>query len=189
MTSLGEFPHAAIGFQLFADPGSQGGLDPSTITFKPGRITSIDACPGPALPGHTEKVSLSLFVSDASLALGTPFSHININLYNGTLYLPSSNRQLLFDFSGGFPMTFAELFLHGPQTLEDFQGQRDVEVAALADGFFIDGLVASGQLAIGNAVSLLYLPPAPGPLPLIGALCGWTFSRQLRGRLWRSCLD
>jgi len=181
VTALGEFRNAIVGFQLFADPANLGSLDPAGITFRPGRIDTIDAGPGVSNPNYLEKLMLSLPVTQASIDAGAPFSRININLYNGTLYDNPSTRQLLLDESAGLPISFADLFLHGPQTIEEFRGQRDIEVEALVDSIFIEGLFGSGQLASGQGVTLQAVR-APAPLPLLGALCGWRASRRLRAR-------
>ncbi|MEB3168097.1 MAG: hypothetical protein VKK97_05120 [Synechococcaceae cyanobacterium] len=112
VTALGEFRNAIVDFRIEAFPGNQGSLDPSGITFKPGRITTIDGTPSTAGGDYLEKVSLSVFVSDESIAAGAPFSQVYLNLYNGTLYDNPSTRQLLLDTSAsGLPTTFADLFL------------------------------------------------------------------------------
>lgn len=185
VTALGEFKQAIVDFAMYAYPGNTGSLDPSTITYRPGKITSIDGTPSSVGLDYLEKLSLSIPVSDASLAAGAPFSHVYINLYNGTLYTNPSSRQLLLDESSGFPTTFADIFIHGPQTMAEFLGERDANAEALVDGIFLEGRVGSGTLASGQGVTLEYVPPqaVPGPASGLGLLAGWRMARRLRRRL------
>ncbi|MEB3361230.1 MAG: hypothetical protein VKI42_03785 [Synechococcaceae cyanobacterium] len=135
--ALGEFPSAIVDFQMFADPGNRGGLDPSGLTFRPGRITSIDGTPRTAGGDYLEKLSFSIPVSNESLAARAPFSHVYINLYNGTLYANPSSRQLLLDESSGRSVTYADIVLQGPRTMEEFRSEKDANLEALTDGIFI----------------------------------------------------
>lgn len=181
ITALGEFPNAIVDFHLDAYPGNGGSFDPSGVTFLPGDILSIDGTPSTAGGDYLEKLTLRLKVSPESLAAGATFRWVYLNLYNGTLYDNPSSRQLLLDTSSSpTGMTFAELFLHGPQTMDEFLSTRDPNLEAFVDGVFIEGLSGSGQLASGYGVTLEHVP---GPLPILGAFSGWRASRQLRRRI------
>lgn len=184
VTAIGDFFNSIVGFRMHAYPGNTGGFDPSGTTFLPGNIRTIDGGPGPGNSNFLEKIELSMKVSAASLASGTPFSYVYINLYNGSLYINPSTTQLLLDYSAGYPMTFAELFLQGPSTMEDFRSERDAEATALVDGIFLEGLVGSGTLASGQGVTVDYVPaPVPAPLPFLGAGAAFGWSRRLRRRI------
>lgn len=182
VTAIGNFADSIVDFRMHAYPGNTGGFDPSGTTFLPGNIRTIDGGPGPSNSNFLEKLELSMKVSDASIASGTPFSYVYINLYNGSLYTNPATAQLLLDYSAGYPMTYAELFLHGPETMQDFRGERDAEATALVDGIFLEGLVGSGQLASGQGVTLDYVP-VPAPLPVLGAGAAYGLSRRLRRRI------
>jgi hypothetical protein len=60
------------------------------------------------------------------LTLGSPVGGVWFNLYNSNFYDPIyASRQLLLDTSAyGDPFSFADLFLHGPETLAEFQSYR-----------------------------------------------------------------
>jgi hypothetical protein len=170
VTAMGEFNEAVVDFRLYAYPGNTGTLHPEGITFLPRRIISIDAGPGPTNPNVFEKFEISLRVSNESLAAGAPLSYVYLNLDNGSLEINPASRQLLLDDSAGDPMTFANLFLHGPRTLAEFMGEREANAKTLVDGIFMEGLFNSGQLASGQGVNL---EPVPAPFPLLGAFSAW----------------
>lgn len=180
VTAIGNFANSIVAFRMYAYPGNTGGFDPFATTFLPGNIRTIDGGPGPSNPNFLEKLELSMRVSDTSIANGTPFSYVYINLYNGSLYINPSTTQLLLDYSAGNPMTYAELFLHGPATMQGFLSERDAEAKALVDGIFLEGLVGSGTLASGQGVTL---ESVPVPLPFLGAGAAFGWSRQLRRRI------
>jgi hypothetical protein len=183
VSAIGNFANSIVDFRMYSYPLNTGIFDPSGTTFLPGNIRTIDGGPGPSNPNYLEKLELSMKVSDASIASGTPFSYVYINLYNGSLYTNPSARQLLLDFSAGYPMSYADLFLHGPETMQDFRSERDAEATALVDGIFLEGLPGSGALASGQGVTLDYVPPAPAPLPFLGAGAAFGWSRRLRRRI------
>ena len=106
-----------------------------------------------------------------------------LNLYNGNFYEPIfASRQLLLDTSAsGDPFTFADLFLHGPETLTEFQSYRTPNISELRDPVLFTG--HNGTSAAGRFLSLAYVPPStPGPLPMMGVAAGLAWRHRLRQR-------
>lgn len=165
VTALGEFADAVLSFKIYAYPGNQGGYDPKDVTFDytTSMIRTVDAGPGPGNTFHNEHLQISLTVSQESLNAGARFQFIMLNLYNGTSYAPYNETQYILDTSAsGFPMSLADLFLHGTSSLENFEGVRPAQSVAGADGIFMEGLFGSGTLASGDGVTLT-ATPVPEP--------------------------
>jgi hypothetical protein len=109
---------------------------------------------------------------------GIWFNVCNNNFYN----LIYTSRQLLVDTgSSGDPFSFADLFLHGPETLIESQSYRPPNIAQLPDHILLTGPIST--VASGRIVSLAYVPPAPAPLPILGVGAGLAWSRRLRRRI------
>jgi hypothetical protein len=94
----------------------------------------------------------------------------------------TATRQLLLDTSAsGSDFAFEDLFFRGPASLAEFRSYRTPNFMALRDGVFLDG--PGGSLASGRFLSLAYVTPVPGPLPLLGAASTLAWSRRLRRRI------
>lgn len=161
VTATGEFANAVQYFRIYAYPGNGGTYDPKDITFDYTNtmIRTVDAGPGPGTTFHNEHFQIFLHVSNESLSAGARFQWLMLNLYNGTIYAPYSEKQYLLDTSeSGIPMSLADLFLHGTSSLENFLGVRPAQSVAGADGIFMEGLVGSGAIASGDGVSLTAVP-------------------------------
>ena len=107
-----------------------------------------------------------------------------LNLYNSNFYDPIyASRQLLLDTSAsGYSFSFGDLFLHGPETLVEFQSYRTPNIANYRDPVMMTG--PGGAVASGRFLSLAYVPPAvPGPLPMLGLGAALAWSRRLRRRI------
>ena len=96
------------------------------------------------------------------LTVGSPVGGVWFNLYNSNFYDPIyASRQLLLDTSAsGDPFSFADLFLHGPETLTEFQSYRPPNIAELRAPVLLPG--PYGTVASGRFLSLAYVPPGVG---------------------------
>jgi hypothetical protein len=163
VTALGQFNQGVVYFRLYASSSNLGYYDPINVTYDYSRcyFTTIDAGPGvgPGNDNYAEKMKIILGVSDESLAAGAPFRMVVLNLYNGTLYDPPATSQVWVDESAsGNPTSFADCFLRGTKTLEEFRGVVPADASNARDGIFLDGLSGTGQLASGEGVTLTALP-------------------------------
>lgn len=176
ITSLGHFSQGITNFRLFSSPWNTGSYDPGGVTYDYSRsfFTTIDSGPGVSSPDHSEKMKAFIEVSSASLAAGAPFQFVVLNLYNGTLYDPPATRQIWIDESAsGNPTSFADFFLHGTRTLEEFRGSVPANADNARDGIFLEGLPGSGQLASGEGVTLSAVPEfEPAAIGSVLALVG-----------------
>jgi hypothetical protein len=189
LTTMGSFNNPIISLQLTLDPTSVGTLDLSGLNFTTSWAREVDANqpPNPQAPPCDVYLCvgehITLMARDHTA--GAPVSAVWFNLYNSNFYNPIyAFRQLLLDTSAsGDPFTFADLFLHGPQTLAEFQSYRTPNIAELRDPVMLTG--PNGTVASGRFLSLAYVAPVPAPLPLlgVGAVLGW--SRRLRRRITR----
>lgn len=193
VTMTGSFPSPFRWLRFTADPDGPATLDLSSLNFaysdnSGSAASSVDvneppdpqAPPCDTAPCINEHITLNV----RDLTPGAPVFHVWFNLYNSNFYDPVyATRQLLLDTStpsNGF--TFADLFLHGPETLADFRSYRQPNIAALRDAVLLDG--PNGTVASGRFLSLSYVPPSvPAPLPCLGALAALRWSRRLRRRL------
>jgi hypothetical protein len=190
LTTTGSFDSPITSLRLTLDPSSNGTLDLSELNFDSAlswvRAVDVNQPPNPQAPPCDEYLCvgehITLHARDTTA--GSPVSGVWFNLYNSNFYNPIyASRQLLLDTSAsGDPFSFADLFLHGPETLAEFQSYRPPNIAELRDPVLLSG--PSGTVASGRFLSLAYVPPAaPGPLPILGVGAGLAWSRRLRGRL------
>jgi hypothetical protein len=189
LTTMGSFSSPIISMKLTLDPTSVGTLDLSGLNFDSNsswaRAVDANQPPNPQAPPCDvypcigEHITLESRVNTP----GSPVSRVWLNLYNSNFYEPIfASRQLLLDTSAsGDPFTFADLFLHGPETLTEFQSYRPPNITELRDPVLFTG--PNGTSAAGRFLSLAYVPPsAPGPLPMMGVAAGLAWSRRLRQR-------
>ena len=170
ITAFGHFSQAITNFRLYASPSNRGAYDPIGVTYDYSQsyFMTIDAGPGVSDSNYLEKIKLITVVSNDSLVAGAPFQFVVLNLYNRTLYDPPASRQLWIDESdSGAPTTFADFFLHGTKTLEEFRGSVPANADTARDGIFLEGLRGSGQLASGAGVTISAVPE-PSSLALYG---------------------
>lgn len=195
VSTAGLFPTPFLSFRLTADPSGPATLDLSGLNFGYDDIGGSGATvriadPPPAVNPHNVPycdtapcVSEHITLSIRDATPGAPVNHVFLNLYNSWLYGPEyATRQLLLDTSTpGTDFHFEDLFIHGPASLAEFRSYRDPNYMALRDAVFLDG--PAGSVASGRFLSLQYVPPAPAPLPLLGAASALAWSRGLRRRL------
>jgi hypothetical protein len=189
LTTMGSFSGPILSLSLTLDPTSVGILDLSGLNFDPNsswaRAVDANQPPPPNAPPCVDYPCIgehiTLMARDNTP--GAPVSHVWLNLYNSNFYDPIyASRQLILDTSAsGNPFSFADLFLHGPETLTEFKSYRTPNIAALRDPVMLDG--PNGTVGSGRFISLAYVPPVPAPLPMlgVGAALGWT--RRLRHRI------
>ncbi|MFM8189838.1 MAG: hypothetical protein ACKN85_15265 [Pirellula sp.] len=174
ITAYGIFYNAITNFRLYSSPWNLGTYDPQDVTYDYSRsfFTTIDAGPGVANTNYLESIKLFIDVSSDSLSAGAPFRYLVLNLYNGTLYDPPASRQIWIDQSGsGDPTSFADFFLHGTKSLEEFRGSVPASASNASDGIFLEGLHGSGQFASGEGVSMSAVPePTSATIYGIGIL-------------------
>lgn len=187
LTTMGMFDNILTSLRFTLDPTSVGTL--SEIVFDPtssyARVVDANEPPPPSAPPcdvypcNGEHITLSARVNTPD----SPVSAVWLNLYNSNFYDPVyASRQLIVDTSAsGDPFSFADLFLHGPETLVEFQSYRNPNIENYRDPVMMTG--PNGAVASGRFLSVAYVPPAPAPLPMLGlgAALGW--SRRLRRRI------
>jgi hypothetical protein len=186
VTALGHFSDVITHFRLYASPSNLGYYDPINVTYDYSRsyFTTIDAGPGPTDPIFSEKIKFVITVSDDSLTAGAPYQFVVLNLYNGTLFDPPATRQLWVDESAsGQPTSFADFFLHGSKTLEEFRGAVPANADTARDGIFLEGLSGSGQLSSGAGVTMTAVPE-PSSVAIYGfSLLAAGFAARRKRRL------
>ena len=190
LTTMASFSNPISSLRLTLDPTSVGTLDLSTLNFDSNsyyaRAVDANQPPDPQAPPCDVYLCIGEHITlhARDLTVGSPVSSVWFNLYNSNFYDPIfASRQLLLDTSAsGDPFSFADLFLHGPETLTEFQSYRPPNIAELRDPVLLTG--PNGTLASGRFLSLAYVPPgAPGPLPILGVGAGLAWSRRLRRRI------
>ena len=189
LTTMASFSNPIISLRLTLDPTSVGTLDLSGLNFDTnsyyGRVVDANQPPDPQAPPCDVYLCIGEHITlhARDLTMGSPVGGVWFNLYNSNFYDPIyASRQLLLDTSAsGDPFTFADLFLHGPETLAEFQSYRPPNIAELRDPVLLTG--PNGTVASGRFLSLAYVPPAPAPLPFLGAGAGFAWSRRLRRRI------
>ena len=156
LTFFGTYHGAVTGFKMTRDPANSGAWDPSALTFdfaNSNLLTTDVNVPGPdpvAAPMN-EHLTIDIPV----LTVGSPVQRVYFNLYNSALYSPNATRQLWLDTStstNGF--TLSDLFLHGMDTLSEFNSIRTPQSAALVDSVFLEAHpdFGSGTVQDLNAV-------------------------------------
>ena len=156
LTFSGSYHGAVTGFKMTRDPANSGAWDPSALTFdfaNSNLLTTDVNVPGPdpvAAPMN-EHLTIDIPV----LTVGSPVQRVYFNLYNSALYSPNATRQLWLDTStstNGF--TLSDLFLHGMDTLSEFNSIRTPQSAALVDSVFLEAHpdFGSGTVQDLNAV-------------------------------------
>jgi len=190
LTTMANFNNPISSLRLTLDPSSVGTLDLSGLNFDSNsyyaRVVDANQPPDPQAPPCDVYLCIGEHITlhARDLTVGSPVSSVWFNLYNSNFYDPIyAFRQLLLDTSAsGDPFSFADLFLHGPKTLSEFQSYRKPNIMALRDPVMIEG--PNGTVASGRFLSLAYVPPgAPGPLPILGVGAGLAWSRRLRRRI------
>lgn len=186
LTTMGSFSNPMLSLRLTLDPTSVGTLDLSGLNFDPNsyyaRVVDANQPPNPQAPPCDVYLCIGEHITlhARDLTVGSPVGGVWFNLYNSNFYDPIfASRQLLLDTSAsGDPFSFADLFLHGPETLAEFQSYRTPNIAELRDPVLLTG--PNGTVASGRFLSLA---PVPAPLPMlgVGAALGW--SRRLRRRI------
>lgn len=190
LTTMASFSNPITSLRLTLDPTSVGTLDLSGLIFDPNsyyaRAVDANQPPDPQAPPCDVYLCVGEHITlhARDLSAGAPVSSVWFNLYNSNFYDPIyAFRQLMLDTSAsGDPFSFADLFLHGPETLTEFQSYRTPNIMALRDPVMLEG--PNGTVASGRFLSLAYVPPgAPGPLPILGLGAGLSWSRRLRRRI------
>ena len=187
ITTMGMFDNILTSLRFTLDPTSIGTL--SEINFDPNssyaRVVDANEPPPPTAPPCNvypctgEHITLSARVNTP----GFPVTAVWLNLYNSNFYDPVyASRQLILDTSAsGDPFPFADLFLHGPETLVEFQSYRQPNIENYRDPVMMTG--PGGAVASGRFLSLAYVQPAPTPLPVLGVGAALAWSRRLRRRI------
>jgi hypothetical protein len=190
LTTMASFSKPMTRLRLSLDPTSVGTLNLAGLNFDPNqyyaRVVDANQPPNPQAPPCDvyQCIGEHITLHARDLTVGSPVNGVWFNLYNSNFYDPIyASRQLLLDTSAsGNPVTFADLFLHGPQTLMEFQSYRSPNIAAYRDPVLLTG--PNGTVASGRFLSLAYVPPgAPAPLPILGLAAGLSLSRRLRRRI------
>lgn len=190
LTTMGSYSNPMTRLRLTLDPTSVGTLDLAGLNFDPGayyaRVVDANQPPDPQAPPCDTYLCVGEHITlhARDFTVGSPVDGVWFNLYNSNFYDPIyAFRPLLLDTSAsGNPFTFADLFLHGPQTLAEFQSYRKPTITALRDPVLLTG--PNGTVASGRFLSLAYVPPvAPAPLPIFGVGAGLALSRRLRRRI------
>jgi len=189
LTTMGSFNKPILSFRLTLDPTSVGTLDLSGLNFDPNlswarAVDANEPPPPPTPPCDVYRcIGEHITLEARDDTAGSPVSRVWLNLYNSNFYDPIfASRQLILDTSAsGDPFSFADLFVHGPETLAEFQSYRSPNIQALRDPVMFDG--PNGTVGSGRFLSLAYVAPVPSPLPMlgVGAALGW--SRRLRHRI------
>ena len=191
LTTIGSFAKPFVSLRLTLDPTSVGTLDLSALNFNLAdpnsnysRVVDANQPPNPQGPPCIDYLCVGEHITlrARDLTPDAPVTGLWFNLYNSNFYEPVyASRQLLLDTSAsGDPFSFADLFLHGPETLAEFQSYRPPNIVEFQDPVLLTG--PNGTVASGRFLRLVFVPPAPTPLPLVGvgAALGW--SRRLRCR-------
>jgi hypothetical protein len=189
LTTMASFNNPISSLRLTLDPSSVGTLDLSGLNFDSNsyyaRVVDANQPPDPQAPPCDVYLCIGEHITlhARDLTVGSPVSSVWFNLYNSNFYDPIyASRQLLLDTSAsGDPFSLADLFLHGPETLSEFQSYRKPNIMALRDPVMLEG--PNGTVASGRFLSLAYVPPAPAPLPFLGVGAGFAWSRRLRRRI------
>jgi hypothetical protein len=189
LTTMGSFSSPIVSLRLTLDPTSVGTLDLSGLSFDPNshyaRVVDANQPPNPQAPPCDVYLCIGEHITlhARDLTEGSPVSGVWFNLYNSNFYQSVyASRQLLLDTSAsGDPFSFADLFLHGPETLAEFQSYRPPNIVELRDPVLLTG--PNGTVASGRFLSLAYVTPAPSPLPFLGVGVGLAWSRRLRCRI------
>jgi hypothetical protein len=190
LTTMASFSKPMTRLRLSLDPTSVGTLNLAGLNFDPksyyARVVDANQPPNPQAPpcDTYSCIGEHITLHARDFTVGSPVNGVWFNLYNSNFYDPVyASRQLLLDTSAsGNPVTFADLFLHGPQTLMEFQSYRPPNIAELRDPVLLTG--PNGTVASGRFLSLAYVPPgAPAPLPILGVAAGLSLSRRLRRRI------
>lgn len=189
LTTMGMFNSAMTSLRFTLDLTSVGTLDLSGLNFNTNdsyiRVVDANEPPPPAAapcdvyPCIGEHITLATRDTTA----GSPVTGVWLNLYNSNFYEPIyASRQLLLDTSAsGEPFSFDELFLHGPQTLSEFQSYRTPNIVNYRDAVMWTG--PNGTVASGRFLNLAYVEPTPAPLPMLGMGAALAWSRRLRRRI------
>jgi hypothetical protein len=189
LTTFGAFSNPFRYLRFRRDPSGPAAVELSGLTFNYGelngdfsRVVDANQPPPPqnfpcdTSPCINEHITLEIRNS----TLGSPITDVFFNLYNSTLYDPVyATRQLLLDVSQpGADIRFQDLFLHGPNTLQEFLSYRTPSFSNLIDPVILSG--PAGTVASGR---FLRLEAVPAPLPLLGGAAALAWSRRLKQRL------
>jgi len=192
LTTMASFSNPISSLRLTLDPTSVGTLDLSGLNFDSNsyyaRAVDANQPPDPQAPPCDVYLCIGEHITlhARDLTVGSPVGSVWFNLYNSNFYDPIyASRQLLLDTSAsGDPFSFADLFIHGPETLAEFQSYRPPNIMALRDPVMLEG--PNGTVASGRFLSLAYVPPVPAPLPFLGVGAGFAWSRRLHRRARRA---
>ena len=175
LTFDGQYTSAVTGFQMTRDPSNVGTWDPSGLAYDfTGNnllTTDVNTNPDPLVPPMNEHLTIDIPVATP----GAVVTRVFFNLYNSMLYSPDALRQLWLDTStpaNGF--TLSDLFLHGMETLPEFQSIWPPTSMALVDSVFLFG--ESGTFGSGTVDNLSAVPePSTVACFAIGllGLIGW----------------
>ena len=187
LTTMGMFDKILTSLRFTLDSTSVGTL--SEINFDPNssysRVVDANEPPPPPNPFCATDPCIGEHITFAArdYTPGSPVTGVWLNLYNSNFYDPIyATRQLLLDISAsGDPFSFADLFLHGPETLVEFQSYRQPNIENYRDPVMMTG--PNGAVASGRFINLAYVPPAPAPLPMLGVGAALAWSRRLRCKI------
>jgi hypothetical protein len=189
LTTFGNFDKILTSLRFTLDTSSVGSLDLSGLNFDPNysysRVVDANEPPPPPAPPCDIYPCIGEHITLAArdITPGSPVTGVWLNLYNSNFYDPIyASRQLLLDTSAsGDPFSFADLFLHGPETLVEFQSYRTPDIQNYRDPVMMTG--PNGTVASGRFLSLAYVQPVPAPLPMLGVGAALAWSRRLRRRI------
>lgn len=187
LTTMGMFDKILTSLRFTLDPTSVGTL--LEINFDPNSSYArvVDANEPPPPPGPLcvlyPCIGEHITLSARDNTPGSPVTGVWLNLYNSNFYDPIyASRQLLLDTSAsGDPFSFDDLFLHGPETLVEFQSYRTPNIVNYRDPVMMTG--PGGAVASGRFLSLAYVPAVPAPIPMLGVGAALAWSRRLRRRI------
>lgn len=189
LTTFGTFSNPFRFLQFRLDNSGPAAAELAGLTFTYGelngdfaRVVDVNQPPPPQNPpcDISPCINEHITLEIRNTTPGSPITDVFFNLYNSTLYEPVyATRQLLLDVSQpGTDFSFQELFLHGPDTLQEFLSYRTPTVSNLIDPVILSG--PAGTVASGR---FLRLEAVPAPLPLLGGAAALAWSRRLKRRL------
>ncbi|MFM7640808.1 MAG: hypothetical protein ACKO45_04575 [Cyanobium sp.] len=191
ITTFGNFTNPFRYLRFTLDPSGPPALDLANLVFAYGqvngdfsRVVDVNQPPPTLKPPCDVSPCINEHITLKMRGIpGSPITEVWFNLYNSTFYNPTyASRQLLLDVSDGITtFRFEDLFIHGPETLQEFQSYRTPDFSNLTDAVLFSG--PAGTVASGR---FLRLEAVPAPLPLLGGAGLVVWSRRLRQRL-RQC--
>ena len=166
---FGRYTGAVIGFQMTRDPSNAGAWNPLALTYDllGSSLLTWDVNP-PASSDPLDLMNEHLTVSIGVVTADSPLHRIYLNFYNSTFHPPDATRPLWLDAStpsNGF--TLDDLFLHGMDTLTEFESIKPWEGKSLVDSVFLDGGAGSPNFGTWGSGTVQSLTVVPEPTTLV----------------------